>query len=95
MIQCTDCEFFRRDPSGRPEFACDPFSTIKEPECLAKLQLISLNRLVAGYARMLQWYDQLAPLQNKLFKYMQREIDDIDESDRWKTEDDQDGGNGL
>ena len=41
---------------------------------------------------MLSWQKKLAPMQDKIFKYMQREIEDMDESDRWKIdeEDEQD-----
>jgi hypothetical protein len=39
---------------------------------------------------MLKWYGKLAPLQDKLFKYMQREINDLDEADSWKLEDQED-----
>jgi len=42
--------------------------------------------LVASYRGMLQWYNKMAPMQNKLFKYMQREIDDMDESEKWKVD---------
>jgi len=35
---------------------------------------------------MLKWYGKLAPLQDKIVKYMQHEIEDIDESDRWKLD---------
>jgi hypothetical protein len=47
--------------------------------------------LVASYQDMLKWYGKLAPLQDKIFKYMQREINDLDEADRWRldTEDDE------
>jgi hypothetical protein len=38
---------------------------------------------------MLQWYKQLAPLQDKILKYMRREIEDMEESDQWKLDDDQ------
>ena len=89
MIQCKDCEFFQTTPDGKKSFSCDPFSNIKEPECIAKWQLIRLDMLFAGYNSMLGWQQKLAPLQDKIFKYMKREIDDIDESDRWKTEDDE------
>ena len=48
--------------------------------------------LLASYQGMLKWYQKLAPLQDKIFKYMQREIEDMDETDRWKidTEDEDD-----
>jgi hypothetical protein len=73
---------------GRRTFKCDPFSNIKEPECIAKWQLIRLDMLVAMYQGMLKWQEKMEPLQEKLFKYMRREIDDIDESEKWRTDDD-------
>ena len=90
MIQCKDCEFFEMGPDGRRTFKCDPFVNIKEPECIAKWQLLRLDMLVASQQGMLKWYHKLAPIQDKLFKYMQREIEDIDESERWKLEDEED-----
>jgi hypothetical protein len=87
MIQCKECEFCQIGPGGQRTFKCDPFSTIKEPECIAKWQLIRLDMMVASQQGMLKWYHKLAPIQDKLFRYMQREIDDIDESDRWKQDD--------
>ena len=92
MIQCKDCELCRIDPDGKRTFTCDPFTNIKEPECIAKWQLIRLDMLAASYQGMLKWYEKLAPIQKRLFKYMEREIDDLDESERWRIdEDDQDG----
>ena len=38
---------------------------------------------------MLSSQQKIAPMQDKLFKYIKREMDDIDESDRWKLEDDE------
>jgi len=90
MIQCKDCEFFRRGEHGEISFACDPFSTIKEPECLLKWQLIKINQLAASYEATLNYYKKLAPMQEKMFKFMEREIDDISEADSWKFADDQD-----
>jgi hypothetical protein len=87
MIQCKDCEFCEMGPDGRRTFKCDPFVNIKEPECLAKWQLIRLDMLVASYQGMLRWYKKLEPLQDKIFKYMRREIEDIDESEHWKLDD--------
>jgi hypothetical protein len=55
MIQCSECEFFERGPNGQLTFKCDPFSTIKEPECLAKWQLLRtaelgrMDRMIAAY----------------------------------------------
>jgi len=86
MIQCKDCEFFRRDDTGRASFACDPFGTVKEPECLTKWQLIKINQMVEAYHATLGYYQKLAPMQDKLFKVMQRELEDMDESDKWKAQ---------
>ena len=46
--------------------------------------------LLASYQSMLKWYGKLAPLQDKLFKYMQREINDLDEADNWKLDNQED-----
>jgi hypothetical protein len=86
MLQCKDCELFETGPDGRRIFKCDPFVNVKEPECIAKWQLLRLDMLVSSYQGMLQWYQKLAPLQDKIFKYMQREIEDINESENWKIE---------
>ena len=87
MIQCKDCEFYESGPNGQRTFKCDPFSTIKETECLAKWQLIRLDMLVASYQSMNKLQSKMAPLQDKMFKYMNRELEDLDESDKWKTDD--------
>ena len=63
MIQCKDCEFFSRGASGEITFSCDPFTNIKEPECLAKWQLIKINQMVASYQATLDYYRKLAPMQ--------------------------------
>ena len=86
MLQCTDCEFFRRNPNGEPELTCDPFSTIKEPECLAKLQLLHLKTIAQSHQATLDMYRRLAPLQEKMFRHMEREIDESESADSWKLE---------
>ena len=86
-MQCKDCEFCEMGPNGQRTFKCDPFVNIKEAECVAKWQLIRLDMLVANYRQMLGWYGKLAPLQDKIMKYMQREIEDLDEADQWKLTD--------
>jgi hypothetical protein len=86
MIQCKDCRLCEISADGRRTFKCDPFSNIIEPECIAKWQLIRLDMLLAGYQEMLRGQAKLAPLQDKIFKYMQKEIEDLDESDRWKID---------
>ncbi len=88
MIQCKDCELCEFGPDGKRTFKCDPFSNIKEPECIAKWQLIRLDMLLASYQSMLHWYDKLAPVQNKLMKYMKKELEEMDETERWKVEED-------
>ena len=92
MIQCKDCELCETGPDGQRIFKCDPFSNVKEPECIAKWQLIRLDMLVVNYRGMLKWYEKLAPLQDKIFKYMKREIEDLDESEQWKIDDEEDEG---
>ena len=89
MIQCKDCEFFKRNEAGEIAFACDPFSTIKEPECLAKWQLLKINQMVATYHATLEYYRKLAPMQEKMLKVVQRELDDMNESDKWKADDEE------
>lgn len=88
MIQCSECEYFQQDPQGRRIFRCDPFCNIKEPECLAKWQLLRLDILVSHSQAVLSGQQKMAPIQDKLYKYVKRELDDLDESERWKIEDD-------
>ena len=90
MLQCQDCEFFRQGPDGSPELTCNPFTTVKEPECLAKWHLVQLTVIARSHQATLDMYQRLAPLQEKMFKHMEREIDDADEADRWKYEGDED-----
>jgi len=90
MIQCQDCEFFHRGEDGELSFSCDPFTLIKEPECLQKWQLIKINQMVAGYQATVEYYRKLAPMQEKMFEFMEREMEDISEADKWKIEDDED-----
>lgn len=91
MIQCSECEFFSRGPDGKPVLRCDPFATIREPECLAKWQLLKIDTMVRAYQATLEMYERLAPLQEKMFRHMEREIDEAEEADAWKyNEDDED-----
>lgn len=87
MIQCKDCEFYETGPDGHRTFKCDPFGNIKEPECLAKWQLLRLDVLVTTHRGLLSWYERMAPMQDKIFKYVQHELDDIDETEHWKVPD--------
>ena len=86
MIQCQDCEFFSMEPDGRRVFKCDPFLSIKEPECLAKWQLLRLDMLVTSYRQMNAFQARMAPIQDKIFKYVKRELEDLDEADSWKLD---------
>jgi hypothetical protein len=76
-------------PDGRRTFKCDPFSNIKEPECIAKWQLIRLDMLLASYHGMLRWQKEMEPLQRKMMKFVEREMTDIDESDKWKIDEEE------
>ncbi|MFC1738713.1 hypothetical protein ACFL1G_06660 [Planctomycetota bacterium] len=90
MIQCKDCELCKTGADGQRIFKCDPFTNIKEPECLAKWQLIRLDMLASSYQGMLAWQKKFAPISDKIFKFMQKEIDDMDEADGWKVDDEED-----
>lgn len=102
MLQCSECEYFSRGPGGQMSFRCDPFSNIKEPECLMKWQLLrsselaqKIDRMVAAYEATLAMYKRVQPLQEKMFRHMEREIDDAEEADSWKfTDDDEDDEEG-
>ena len=96
MIQCVNCELYEVGPNGSRTFKCDPFENIKEPECLLKWQLMRLDMLAATHQGMLGWQKKLGPLQDKLFNYMEREINEMNESEQWRipeedgeTEDDE------
>jgi hypothetical protein len=91
MIQCDKCELCEIGPDGRKMFKCDPFSSVKEAECIAKWQLIRLDMLLGSYQSMLKWYSKLGPLQDKIFKYVQREIGEMEESEGWKLDEPPEG----
>lgn len=84
MLRCEDCEFFRRHADGSPLLMCDPFSTIKEPECLAKWQVYQLGTIARSHEATLEMYRKFAPMQEKMLRHMEREIDDFEEADGWK-----------
>jgi len=98
MIQCKDCQYFHRNERGEIAFTCDPFTNIVEPECVAKWQLIKINQMVTSYQATLEYYRKLAPMQEKMFQVMEREIDELNEGEKWKIaeeeeeEDDEDEG---
>jgi len=91
MIQCEECEHFVKGPNGQVAFKCSPFGTIKEPECLTKWQLLRLSELsnkvdqmTRSYESILQIYKRLGPLQEKMFRHIEREIDEQEEGESWK-----------
>lgn len=84
MIYCSECEFADVGPQGEVRLRCNPFTNVKEPECLQKWQLMKLEALVQAYAATLAQYRRLAPLQEKMMKMMEREVDDFGESEKWK-----------
>ena len=86
MLRCQDCEFFQRRSDGSPHLTCDPYSTVKEPECLMKWQLVQLGVMARSHQATLEMYRRFAPLQEKMFKHMEREIDDANEADHWKQD---------
>jgi hypothetical protein len=90
MIQCKDCEFYRPGPGGSAHLLCNPFETVKEPECLTKWQIVKLNRMLEAFEATASYYSRLAPMQEKMFQVIEREIDDISEADRWKLDEDED-----
>ena len=89
MLRCEECEYFRRKADGSPHLLCDPFSTIKEPECLLKWQFVELRLMAQSHQATLDMYRRL---QEKMFRHMEREIDEAEDADRWKfnTDDDDD-----
>jgi hypothetical protein len=89
MIQCKECEFFHPGPDGQIGFRCDPFSTVKEPECLAKWQLLKINQMVSAYQATLEFYRKLAPMQEKMLKVVQHELDEMNEGEKWKVADEE------
>lgn len=90
MIACKDCEHCKVDEHGRRSFSCDPFNNVKETDCIQKWQLIRLDMLLASYQTILSQHQKLAPMQNKMLKFMEREIDEANESEKWKIDDSQD-----
>ena len=93
MIQCSQCEYFARGPAGEVRLTCDPFSTIKEPQCLDKWQFVRIDMMVQAYQATLAVYRRLAPMQEKMFQHMEREMEGMDEADRWKLDDENDEPN--
>ena len=94
MIQCKDCEFCQMGADGQVTLKCNPFADIREPECLVKWQLLRLDLMTRAYMMTVAEYRKLAPLQEKMYRHMSREIDEMDDNDSWKgpPEDEPPGG---
>jgi hypothetical protein len=45
--------------------------------------------LLSSYQGMLRWQKEMEPMQRKMMKFVEREINDIDESDKWKIDEDE------
>jgi hypothetical protein len=84
MLMCKDCEFCRIGQDGQVQITCNPFTNIKEPECLLKHQLLRLDVMTRAYMTTIAEYKKIAPLQEKLYRHMSREVDEMDEADKWK-----------
>lgn len=96
MIQCKDCEYGEVDERGNVQLRCNPFTNIKEPECLVKWQLVRLDLMTRAYVATIQEYKKIAPIQQKLYRHMSREIDEMDEAESWKHDDeDEDTDEGV
>jgi hypothetical protein len=87
MIQCKECEFCEMDGQGQVQLKCNPFTNIKEPECLLKWQLLRLDLMTRAYMMTVAEYRKIAPLQEKLYRRMSREMEEMDEADSWKQGD--------
>ena len=88
MIQCKECEFCEMSADGQVSLKCNPFADIKESECLLKWQLLRLDLMTRAYMATIAEYKRIAPMQEKLYRHMTREVDEADEADKWKRADD-------
>lgn len=98
MLQCKDCEFGEVNDKGNVRLRCNPFLNIKESECLLKWQLVRLDLMTRAYMATITEYRKIAPIQEKLYRRMSREMDEMDEADRWKYDEEEkppdEGGDG-
>jgi len=90
MKQCKDCEFYSTGDDGRRRFLCDPFENIIEPECVGKWQLMRLDMLVSLIEEQNRGNRKIAPIQEKLIRYVEREIEEMEEGEDWKYPQDED-----
>ena len=53
-----------------------------------------MDRLVAAYEATLELYRRMQPLQEKMFRHLEQEIDDAEDADAWKYGDPEEGDEG-
>jgi len=46
--------------------------------------------LVAAYRGMVGFQEKMAPMQDKILRYVKRELEDLDDSESWKLDEDPD-----
>lgn len=97
MRQCQDCEHYHAGADGQVAFTCNPFGTIVEPECLQKWQLLRMteltqkvDRMVEAYEATVAIYKRMQPLQEKMLRQMEREMEEQEDAEAWKYQDDDD-----
>jgi hypothetical protein len=90
MLQCKECEFCEFGPQGQVQLKCNPFTNVKEPECLLKWQLLRLDMMTSAYMATIAEYKKIAPIQQELYRRMKRELEDMDDADSWKQADEED-----
>jgi hypothetical protein len=89
MLQCKECEFCEMSEDGQVQLKCNPFTNIKESDCLLKWQLLRLDLMTRAYMATISEYKKIAPLQEKMYRRMSREMEDMDEADKWKLDDEE------
>jgi len=89
MIQCKECEFCELAGDGQVQLKCNPFTNIKESECLLKWQLLRLDLMTRAYMATISEYKKIAPLQEKMYRRMSREMEEMDEADKWKLDEEE------
>jgi len=89
MLQCKECEFCEVGPDGEVKLNCNPFTNVKESECLLKWQLLRLDMMTRAYMATIAEYRKIAPLQQELYRRMKQEFKEMDDADSWKQSDDE------
>ena len=89
MLQCKECEFCEVGPDGEVKLNCNPFTNVKESECLLKWQLLRLDLMTRAYMATIAEYRKIAPLQKELYRRMKQEFKEMDDADSWKQSDEE------